>query len=109
MTLALNGDDNLDLLEKFVSKFELDHKDFNYAEHFYSESELYGSGAPLLNLLSLSVWLPLKTIQLLTFNKIKIGKPHFFKPKRTVMDLTFRDLLTWYIEKDFKPSDSIQY
>ena len=96
--LALSGDDNYELLEKFVTKFELDHKNFDYNKHFYSESELYGSDAALLNLLSLSVWLPLKTIELLTFNKIKLSKPKMpVTPNRKVFDLTFKDMLTWYI------------
>ena len=108
--IGLSGDDNLELLEKFVEKFELDYKDFEYGKHFYSEGELYGSDTALFNLLTLSVWLPLKTIELFTFNKIKINKPKFpFTPDREVSDLTFKDLLTWYIEKEFKPSDKIKY
>lgn len=107
--LKLSGDDNYELLEKFIKKFELDHKDFDYSKHFYSEAELYGSGAALVNLLSLSVWLPLKTIELMTFNKVKISKPGFYKPERDVTDLTFRDLLVWYIEKEYKLQGTIQY
>jgi hypothetical protein len=108
--IGLSGHDNLELLEKFVEKFELDYKDFEYDKHFYSEGELYGSEAALFNLLTLSVWLPLKTIELITFNKIKINKPKFpVTPDREVSDLTFKDLLTWYIEKEFKPSDKIKY
>ena len=108
--LGLSGDDNLKLLEEFVKKFELNYKNFKYDEHFYSEGELYGSDAALLNLLSLSVWLPLKTIELLTFNKFKISKPQFpVTPKRLVSDLTFKDMLTWYIEKEYKPSNTITY
>jgi hypothetical protein len=107
--LGLSGDDNLELLEKFVSKFELDHKDFDYSKHFYSEGELFGSEAALLNLLSLLVWLPLKTIELLTFGKIKLDKPIFNKRSREVSDLTFKDLLTWYIEKEYKPMGKIKY
>ncbi len=108
--IGLSGDDNLELLEKFVKKFELDYKNFEYDKHFYSEGELFGSDAALINLLNLSVWLPLKTIELLTFNKIKINKPQLpTTPNRQVLDLTFKDMLTWYIEKEFKPSDKIKY
>jgi hypothetical protein len=108
--IGLSGDDNLELLEKFVKKFELDYKNFEYDKHFYSEGELFGSGAALVNLLTLSVWLPLKSIELLTFNKIKIDKPKFPVTRdREVSDLTFKDLLTWYIEKEFQPSDKIKY
>jgi len=107
--LGISGDDNLELLEKFVKKFELDYKDFDYSKHFLSEVELYGSGAALLNLLTLSVWLPLKTIELLTFNKVKIEKPNFNAFNKPLSDLTFKDLLTWYIEKEYKPSGTIKY
>jgi hypothetical protein len=108
--IGLSGDDNLELLDKFVKKFELDYKNFQYDKHFHSEGELFGSGAALVNLLTLSVWLPLKTIELLTFNKIKIDKPQFpVTPDRKVSDLTFKDMLTWYIEKEYNLSDKIKY
>ena len=106
--LGLDGDDNYEMLERFIEKFELDHKDFEYDKHFYSEGELFGSGAALVNLLTLSVWLPLKTIELLTFNKVKINKPDFYQPDREVSDLTFRELLTWYIEGKYS-KEKIKY
>jgi hypothetical protein len=54
--------------------------------------------------------LPLKTIELITFNQLKLNKPKFpVTPDRTVSDLTFKDMLTWYIEKEYKPSGSIKY
>jgi hypothetical protein len=107
--LGLSGDDNYELLEKFVTKFELDNKNFDYRKHFHEEGELFGSERALADLLTLSVWLPLQTIELLTFNKIKIDKPNFEFPYREVSDLTFKDLLTWYIEKEFKLSAEIKY
>ena len=107
--LSLRGDDSLELLEKFVEKFELNHEGFIYNKHFYSEGELLGSGAALYNLLNLSLWLPLKTIELLTLNKIKLKKPSYYKPDREVRDLTFRDLLTWYIEGGFPADLKIKY
>ena len=107
--LIITGNDNYELLEKFVTKFELDHGGFDYNKHFHSEGELYDSEAALINLLTLSVWLPLKTIELLTLNKVKIEKPDFYKPSREVKDLTFKDSLTWYIEKEFKLSSQIKY
>ena len=108
--LGLSGDDNSELLDKFVTKFELDYKNFDYNKHFYSEGELFDSGAAIANLLTLSVWLPLKTIELITFNKVNLDKPKFpVTPDREVSDLTFKDLLTWYIEKEYIPSDKIKY
>lgn len=108
--LGLSGDDNSELLDKFVTKFELDYKNFDYNKHFYSEGELFDSGAAIANLLTLSVWLPLKTIELITFNKVNLDKPKFpVTPDREVSDLTFKDLLTWYIEKEYIPSEKIKY
>lgn len=108
--LGLSGDDNLELLEKFVNKFELDYKSFEYDKHFYSEEELFGLGRAVVSLLTLSVWLPLKTIELLTFNKVNIDKPKFpVLPDREVSDLTFKELITWYIEKDYIPVEKIKY
>ena len=107
--LGMTGDDNYDLLTKFVKKFELDHSDFQYEKHFYTEGELYDSTAALINLLSLSIWIPLKTVELLTLNKIHIPKPGFYKPPRKVTDMTFRELLVWYIEGRYVAADKIRY
>ena len=103
--LSFYGDDNYYLLTKFVEKFELEHSDFNYDKHFHSESEIADSSIALYNLLILSVWLPLKTIELLTLNNLKINKPSFYKPSRKVTDMTFKDLLTWYIERKYTDSE----
>lgn len=107
--LGLYGDDNFYLLEKFVTKFELDYKNFEYDKHFYSEIELFGSYAALINLINLSVWLPLKTVELLTLNKIQLAKPQFYKPDKEVSDLTFKELLIWYIEKEYNPNNGFKY
>ncbi|WP_205504611.1 DUF1493 family protein [Rufibacter psychrotolerans] len=107
--LGMYGDDNYELLVKFVDKFELDHKGFDYSKHFHSEGELFGSGAALINLLALSIWLPLKTIELLTFNKVKLPKPSFYQPNSDVSDMTFKDLLTWYIEGKYATEKDIKY
>lgn len=107
--LYLSGDDNYELLVKFVEKFELDHSKFDYSKHFLSEGELFDATAAFVNLLTLSVWLPLKTIELLTFNKIKLEKPNFGEPEKKLLDLSFKDLITWYIEKEYKLSADIIY
>ena len=107
--LWMSGDDNYFMLTKFVNKFELNHDDFNYDEHFHSEGEIADPTLALFNLLTLSVWLPLKTIELLTFNNLKIKKPSFHKPERKVTDMTFKDLLTWYIEGKYISSEKIKY
>lgn len=107
--LSMLGDDNLELLEHFVEKFELEHQGFEYERHFYSEAELFDSSAALYNLLTLSVWLPMRTVELLTLNKIKLNKPSFYKPERSVNDMTFKDLLTWYLEGTYTTSEQVKY
>jgi hypothetical protein len=107
--LGMTGDDNYFMLIEFVKKFELDYQDFKYERHFYSEAELYDSWAALINLLSLSIMLPLKIIELLTLNKVHIPKPGFYKPSRKVTDMTFKDLLTWYIEGKYTLAENIKY
>lgn len=107
--LGLLGDDNYELLEKFVTRFELGLGNFDYSGHFHSEGELSGSVTFFLGMVVSLIWLPLKAINLLTFNSLKINEPGLFLPPRKVTDLTFRDLLTWYIEKEYKPGDSVRY
>lgn len=107
--LGLTGDDNYFMIAKFIDKFELEYSDFEYDKHFYAEAELYDSSAALYNLLVVSVWLPLKTIELLTLNMIHIPKPSFYQPARQVLDMTFRDLLTWYIEGKYTPEGNVKY
>lgn len=107
--LGLTGDDNYFMLTKFIDRFELEYSDFEYDRHFYSEAELYNSSTALYNLLVVSVWLPLKTIELLTLNRIHIPRPSFYQPARQVSDMTFRDLLTWYIEGKYILERNVKY
>jgi hypothetical protein len=113
--LDLFGDENLFLLEEFVTRFELDYANFDYRKHFYSEGEVIGGdvllGALVVNLLAISVWLPLKTIELLTLNKIDLEKPKIpvQRELRKVSDLTFKEMIVWYIEKNYQSKDSIIY
>ena len=107
--LGMAGDDNYFMLTEFVKKFELNHDGFDYDKHFYSEMELYDSTAALINLLSLSIMLPLKAIELLTLNKVHIPKPGFYRPSRKVTDMTFKDLLTWYLEGRYTLANDVKY
>ncbi len=97
------------MLTEFVDKFQLEYSDFEYDRHFHSEAELYNSSTALYNLLVVSVWLPLKTIELLALNRIHIPKPSFYQPARQVSDMTFRDLLICYIEGKYIPEGNVKY
>ena len=101
--LGLWGDDNWDLLTKFVTTFKLDTRDFEYDKHFESEGELFQSGTLILTVLSIIFLAPLKLIELLSLNKINFGLK-VFKPGREKrpLDLSFRDMLIWYIEGQYK-------
>ncbi len=104
--LGMAGDDNAELLEKFVTKFELEYKNFNYSNHFLSEGELFNPTTTLIALLMLPIRISLKTIELITFKNVKIEIPKFNNhPEKA--DLTFKELITWYIEKDY--SESVTY
>jgi hypothetical protein len=108
--LGLWGDDNWDLLTKFVTTFKLGTRDFEYDKHFESEGELFQSGALILTVLSIVFLAPLKLIELISFNKINFGLK-VFKPGREKrpLDLSFRDMLTWYIEGQYKLGTQIKY
>ena len=107
--LDLLGDDNYELLVEFIEKFEVEYSEFDYDKHFHSEGEIADPTIALFNLLTLLIWLPLKTIELLTFNNLKIPKPNFHQPVRKVDDMTFRELVTWYLEKKYQNNKEIKY
>jgi len=54
--LSLWGDDNVDMLEKFITKYEVDFSNFNYEKHFESEGELFDSIGVLLGILFLPLY-----------------------------------------------------
>src|SRR5690348_6103219 len=93
--LGLWGDDNCDLLTKFVNRFKLDTKDFDYDKHFESEGELFNSGAILLTMLSAIFIAPFKLIEFVSLKKINLGLK-VFRPSREKkpLDLSFRDMVT---------------
>lgn len=108
--LGLWGDDNWDLLTKFVTTFKLDSKRFDYDKHFESEGELFNSGAILLTMLSAIFLAPFKLIELLSFNRINFGLKLFRADRENKpLDLSFRDMVTWYIEGQFKLGTEVSY
>jgi hypothetical protein len=95
--LGCSGDDNYELLVKFIEKYNLNHEDFDYDVHFLSEGELFDSGTALLHI----IMFPLYAIRLISFGKINLLPPKGYWQRKT-SDLTFGDMLTWYLAKDFK-------
>lgn len=107
--LCMLGDDSYDLIVRFLEKFELDHQDFLFDIHFHSEEELFQLKIVFLNLLTFSIWLPLRIIELLTINLLKVDKPKFHRPEREIQDMTFKDLLTWYLEGKYATEKELKY
>lgn len=101
--LGCAGDDNYELLEKFVTKYKLDVTGFDYSKHFLSEGELFDSGAAFWQLLSLPIILILGLIKMLTFSKVDWTKKQLFPDwDRETKDMTFGDILTWYLMGEYK-------
>jgi hypothetical protein len=96
--LGIAGDDNWEMLTRFVTKYKLEATGFDYSRHFLSEGELFNSGTALLQLLVLPLRIIFLLIKLFTFGK------HDFTSKRLMpnwnrdtIDITFGDMVTWYL------------
>ncbi|MGV3460944.1 MAG: DUF1493 family protein [Flavobacterium sp.] len=102
--LGLAGDDNYELLEKFVDKYELDPGKFDYSKHFLCEGELFSHKAFLFTLIFFPVWI----VEKLSFGKLEIYPHNFFEQfYRPTTDLTFRDMVQWYLTKTYTPSENL--
>jgi hypothetical protein len=109
--LGIAGDDTKELLIKFIKRFDLNAEGFEIDKHFYSEGELFGSGPALANLVILIIKVSMWLIEVLSFKQIKFNnKPEWYRPSdRELIGLTFKQMLTWYMEKDFKKANSTFY
>ena len=93
--LGCAGDDNYDLLDKFVSKYKLDYSDFDYSKHFLSEGEI---NSPLLTVFVLPIFITMLIISILSFGRIDLFKVRLISSwQRQTLDMTFGDMLTWYL------------
>lgn len=96
--LGCAGDDAYELLEKFVVKYNLDATGFDFMKHFNSEYELFGSWGSLVTLLFIPIVLLFWLIKLLTFGKVDLDNTEILSSwQRKTSDLTFGDMLTWYL------------
>ena len=106
--LSLWGDDNYDMLEKFITKYALDFSNFNYERHFESEGQLFNSGLVLLNILFLPLYVCKFLLHLFfkPFSKKYSDKIYSFnfvlkEIKSDRIDLTMGDLITSKIQGKF--------
>jgi hypothetical protein len=96
--LGCAGDDNFELLEKFVIKYNLDFTGFEYSKHFLSEGELMQIGYIPIGILSMFIYLIAIIAKTITFNKIDFTKFQLLSNRyRQTLDMTFGDMLMWYL------------
>lgn len=114
--LSLWGDDNYDMLEDFITKYNLDFSDFKYDEQFESEGELSISIWSILSVVLLPLFITKGIVSyLLNFlsNKYsyKIDKFNFFlkKYKSNKIDLTMGDLITSKIQGKFSLRENVKF
>jgi len=108
--LGYAGDDNWELLQKFVTTYKLDTTGFDYSKHFLSEGELFDSSAGFLTLLGFPIVMIAWTIKILSFGKIDWTKKQLFPDwHRQTLDLTFGDMLTWYLTGKYNLRKDIRF
>ncbi len=106
--LGCAGDDNWELIQKFIAKYNLDNTGFEYSKHFLSEGELFDSFAALLRIISLPFAILFWLLKTITFGKLDLNKVKIFPDwQREVVDMTFGDLLSWYLAGRYCLRDQI--
>ncbi len=114
--LSLWGDDNCDMLEKFITKYKVDFSNFNYDKHFESEGELFGS----LNSLFIFVFAILNIFKYTLFLNVVIFSKKYSKQindfkfyikenKIEKKDLTMGDLITSKIQGKFLLRENVKF
>lgn len=102
--LGMAGNDNLELLEKFVKKYNLDVSSFDYDKHFLSEVELFNGKAFWLSIILIPVWI----VEKLSFGRLKIYPRKLFdRFYRPTTDLTMREMVNWYLTNTNIPSKEL--
>ncbi len=91
-------------------KYKLDATGFDYSKHFLFEGELFGSGAVLLTFLTLPVSITILLIRVLTFGKVDFTKTQLLPEwNRQTIEMTFGDMLTWYIIGEYSLQAGIRF
>lgn len=104
------GDDSLELLEKFVSKYGLDIEGFDFSKHFLTEGEVADGVGAFLQLIFLPITILIGLIQLVSFGRINLTKEHKFPDiYRDTLDLSFGDMLTWYLTGKFSLRKEVRF
>ncbi len=102
--LGQAGDDSLELLIKFTERFNLDSSEFDYCRHFLSEGELFPPVAFWLGIALIPVWI----LDRITFRRLHLYPSGIFNNfYRDTADLTFGDMVTWYLLKTYVPRANV--
>lgn len=102
--LGQAGDDSLELLTKFTERYNLDPGQFNFCRHFLSEGELFHPVAFWIGIALIPVWI----LDRITFRKLNLYPWGIFKNfYRDTADLTFGDMVTWYLLKTYVPRANV--
>ena len=106
--LGCYGDDNWYLLNKFVIKYNLDARTFDYSKHFVSESEVFNSGIVFIKILLFPFFFLIWITRLAL--KEKSWKEIEFYPDwgRKTLDITFADMLIWYLTGRYNVRSNIK-
>lgn len=102
--LGQAGDDSLELLIKFTERFNLDSSEFDYCRHFLSEGELFHPVAFWIGIALIPVWI----LDRITFRRLHLYPSGIFNSfYRDTADLTFGDMVTWYLLKTYVPRTNV--
>lgn len=101
--LGLYGDDNYDLLGKFVTKYNLKLDGFSYSKHFESESEVFNNGMIFIRLLFLPFFLLIWLINIIVVRgrnwKSIVFYPKWNGPQK--LDMTIADMVIWKLSNTY--------
>jgi len=100
--LGCAGDDTYELLVKFTDRYNLNSDNFDFNVHFLSEGELFDAFTLLYYILIPPIWL----IKVISSGKINLLPPNRYRNRET-LDLTFGDMVVWYLAKEFKLRSNI--
>lgn len=113
--LFLSGLDNESLLIEFIEKYDIDFSKFDYSKHFLSEGELTNGFRAVFNMVFLPLYFLFWLIKEFTFDLINLNKylikfvKLFSTNQRETLDMSFGDLLTSYINKEYTSRNSVKF
>ncbi len=109
--LGIFGDDNLELIEAFVEKFDLDMTGYDHDAHFLSEGEgypialgLWGSIFMLLVFITQKFWT--NAFIALAFALYMAYLNKITRSPTEVHDMRIKDMIRWYLYKTYQPQET---